>query len=93
MIPQSNIHSHTRFADGRNTPEEMVRAAMALGFHTLGISEHGHADYDACSMSPTAEIQYRAEMNRLKALYGDRIHLLTGYEHDYLSPADLAPYD
>ena len=90
---RSNIHSHTTFADGRDTPEEMVRAAIALGFHTLGLSEHGHADYDDCSMSLTQEPEYRAEVNRLKAKYSGRIHLLLGYEHDWMSPLDVADYD
>ena len=67
IITRSNVHSHTTFADGRDTAEEMVRAALALGFHTLGFSEHGHADYDDCSMSLGQEPAYRAEISRLKA--------------------------
>ena len=30
MLPKSNIHSHTTYADGRNTAGEMVQAALAL---------------------------------------------------------------
>ena len=70
-----------------------MRAALALGFHTLGFSEHGHADYDDCSMSPEQEPEYRAEIRRLKAAYGDRIHILLGYEHDWLSPANVSEYE
>ena len=55
MLPKSNIHSHTTYVDGRNTAEEMVQAALALGFHTLGFSEHGHVGYDDCSMTPEQE--------------------------------------
>ena len=29
---RSNVHSHTTFADGRDTAEEMAQAALALGF-------------------------------------------------------------
>ena len=65
MVPKSNIHSHTTFVDGRDTAEEMVLAALRLGFHTLGFSEHGHADYDDCSMTPAQEPAYRAEILRL----------------------------
>lgn len=93
MTPKSNIHAHTTFADGHNSPEEMVQAALALGFHTLGLSEHGHADYDDNSMTLDQEPVYRAEVNRLKGVYGNRIHVLLGYEHDHLSPLDAAPYD
>ena len=90
---RSNIHSHTTFADGRDTPEEMVQAAVKLGFHTLGISEHGHADYDDCSMSLAQEPEYRAEVNRLKSKYAGIIRLLLGCEHDWLSPPNAADYD
>ena len=90
---RSNIHSHTTFVDGRDTAEEMVRAALALGFHTLGFSEHGHADYDDCSMSLAQEPEYRAEIRRLKAKYAGELDILLGYEHDWLSPADVSEYD
>lgn len=35
MIP-SNYHTHTRFCDGKNTPEEIVREAIRLGCPELG---------------------------------------------------------
>lgn len=92
-ITGSNLHNHTTYADGRDTAEEMVRAALALGFHTLGFSEHGHADYDDNSMSPAQEPEYRAEIRRLKAKYAGRIHILLGYEHDFLSPANVSEYE
>ena len=92
-ITRSNVHSHTTFADGRDTAEEMVRAALALGFHTLGFSEHGHADYDDCCMAPAQEPEYRAEVRRLKAKYAGRLDILLGYEHDWLSPAHVSEYE
>ena len=70
-----------------------MRAALALGFHTLGFSEHGHADYDDCSMPAEREPEYRAEIRRLKEEYAGRIHVLLGYEHDWLSPANVSEYD
>ena len=93
MVPKSNILIHTNFVDGRDTAEEMVLAALRLGFHTLGFSEHGHADYDDCSLSPAQEPAYRAEILRLKAKYAGRIHLLLGYEHDWLSPPSFEGYE
>lgn len=93
MIPGSNVHTHTTFSDGTNTAEEMVQAALRLGFHTLGISDHGHAAYDSCSMSLKGEMAYRDEIRRLQRLHGDRIHILLGYEHDWLSPADFEEYE
>lgn len=34
------LHTHTIGFDGRNTPEEMVIAARACGFRTIGFSNH-----------------------------------------------------
>ena len=92
-LAASNVHSHTRFSDGKNAAGEMVRAALALGFHTLGFSEHGPADYDDCSMPVETEPRYRNEIRRLKEEYAGRIHVLLGYEHDWLSPANVSEYD
>ena len=92
-LPKSNVHTHTTYADGRATPEEMVRAALALGFHTLGFSEHGHADYDDNSMTLEAEADYRREIRRLQKAYEGRINILMGYEHDWLSESDVSEYD
>ena len=58
MTPRSSIHTHTTYADGRDMPEDMLQAALWLGFHTLGFSEHGHADYDDCSMPAEVEPVY-----------------------------------
>ena len=83
----SNVHSHTTFSDGKNTAEEMVQAALGLGFHTLGFSEHGPADYDDAAMPAERMGDYRAEVLRLREKYAERIHILLGLEHDWLSPA------
>lgn len=92
-ITRSNVHSHTTFSDGRDTAEEMVRAAISLGFHTLGFSEHGHADYDECSMPLDVEPAYRAEVMRLRKKYAGQIDIPLGYEHDWFSPANVEYYD
>jgi len=92
-ITRSNVHSHTTFVDGRDTAGEMAQAALALGFHTLGFSEHGHADYDDCSMALEQEPEYRSEIRRLKAAYAGRLNILLGYEHDWLSPANVSEYE
>ena len=90
---KSNVHSHTTFVDGRDSAEAMVQAALALGFHTLGFSEHAHADYDDCSMAPDQAPLYRAEVLRLREKYRRRIDILLGLEHDWFSPADVDGLD
>ena len=36
----SDFHTHTNLCDGRNTPEEMVLAAIARGMDCIGLSGH-----------------------------------------------------
>ena len=93
MLPRSNIHTHSAYVDGRDAPEAMVRAALALGFHTLGFSEHGVAAYDDCSLTTEQEKAYRAEILSLREKYRGQIDILLGYEHDWFAPFDPAPYD
>lgn len=93
MTVKSNLHTHTNFSDGANSPEEMVQAAIQKGFHTLGFSEHGHADHDSVSMPIEMEPLYRSEICRLKEKYAGQISLLLGYEHDYYSPLNVSEYD
>lgn len=92
-LSRSNVHSHTRFVDGRDSAEEMVRAALALGFHTLGFSEHAPADYDDCSLPPEREAEYRAEVLRLREKYAGQIEILLGLEHDWFSTMRPKDYD
>lgn len=89
----SNVHSHTTFSDGRDTAEAMVRAAVALGFHTLGISEHAPAEYDDAAMPAERAGEYRAEVRRLRAAYAGQIDVLLGLERDWYSSADTAGCD
>ncbi len=87
-----NYHTHTKLCDGKNTPEEMVRAAIALGFDTLGFSCH--------SQAPESEFYairdidgYIDTVNRLKDKYSDKIKILCGIERDIWSYPDSHEYD
>ena len=91
---RSNIHTHTRFSDGRDSAEDMVRAALDRGFTSLGFSDHGFAPHDASSMPAEAEPDYRKEILRLKKAYAGQLEIALGYEHDFSAAgADLSPYD
>lgn len=93
-----DFHSHTIYGDGRNTPEEMIQAACALGFTDFGISEHGFLEHYAYSetgtfgMDETAYLRYREEMEALKEKYRNRIRIYTGVERDGMGPKQEADY-
>ncbi len=88
------LHAHTAFCDGKNTPEEMVLAAIEKGLDTLGFTGHSHTFFDTSyCMSLASTATYRAEVRRLQAVYGDRIRILLGIEQDYYSAESTEGYD
>ena len=67
---KTNFHTHTAFCDGKDTPEEMVLAAVDKGFTSLGFSGHAYFVLDAAiSMDLEQQKLYRAEILRLKEKY------------------------
>ena len=90
---RSCVHTHTHFCDGKDAPEAMVQAAIDRNFVSLGFSGHGAADYDIAAMTPERELAYRQEVRRLQQVYGDRLEILLGLEHDAYAPYADFPYD
>ena len=86
FVNYSGYHTHTTFSDGKNTPEEMVRAAIALGMPAIGFSDHSDTPCDRSYCMKSAQYPaYLAELNRLKEKYADQITVLRGIELDYNS--------
>lgn len=74
----TNYHTHTTFCDGKNTPEEMVLAAIEKGFTRLGFSSHSDMllDFEG----------YRSELRRLTEKYATKIWLFAGLELELAKP-------
>ncbi len=93
-IPRCNLHTHTVLCDGKDTPEELVLAAIDAGMETLGFSGHSYVHFDLdCCMTREQTLQYRDEIKRLKEVYGDRLNILCGIEQDYFSDDPPWGYD
>ncbi len=87
-----NLHTHTTLCDGKDSPEEIIKRAIELGFDSIGISAHGKTAYNTdWELRITAE-EYVAELKRLKSLYDGKIKLFIGSELDYYSK-DSMPTD
>ncbi len=92
MKLRSNLHTHTVFCDGKDTPEEMVQAAVDQGLASIGFSGHSFTPCDmSYCMLPDSTAAYRAEVLRLKEAYKDKIEVYLGTERDYYT--DQAMYD
>jgi len=81
------VHCHTRYSDGRNTVEEMARAAEALGMDYITITDH----------SPTASYAGGLTLDRLRRQWDEiarvqesvRVTILRGTESDILADGSL----
>ena len=82
----SDFHTHTCFSDGSDTPEQMVREAIARGMAQLGISDHSFTAFDTgYCLPPEKTQQYKASLQALKESYSGQIELFCGMEQDYYS--------
>lgn len=88
-----DLHNHTVWSDGKNTAEEMIRAAIDAGFTVIGISDHSYVAFDEpCSM-PKNPAAYKAVLALLKRKYAEQIEVLCGIEQDYYTAEPPVGYD
>lgn len=88
----TDLHVHTTYCDGVNTPEEMVLSAIEKGMECLGFSAHSYTFFDE-SYCMTKTYEYKREINRLKEKYKDKIKILCGTEQDFYSKEPTDDYD
>lgn len=86
MIKLSSAHVHTNFCDGNNSAEEMTKAAIELGFVSLGFSSHAFCRHYAIGVGEHNLQKYKHEIDRLKLKYKDDIAIYLGIELDSFSP-------
>lgn len=90
----SNLHTHTSYCDGQDTPEALVWEAIRLGCPVIGFSGHSHTDFDRTyCMTREGTEAYCAEVQRLKRVYAGQIRILLGIEQDYFSEMPTDAYD
>ncbi len=80
-----DIHTHTTFSHGKGSIEDNVKAAIAKGLGTIGISDHGpgHVSYGVKRKNLPV---MRREIERLKPLYPE-IEILLGVEANIINPS------
>ncbi len=80
-----NLHTHSTFCDGRDTPDEMVLRAIELGFDSLGFSSHATSDANCTGELREKTDAYHKEITALKDKYRGRIKIYLGTELDRYS--------
>ncbi len=90
----TDFHLHTVYCDGKNTPEEMVLAAIDKGMESIGVCCHGYTDFDLRYCIKKEKIaDFIAEVNALKIKYSDKIKVLCGVEQDAFSDTPTDGFD
>jgi histidinol-phosphatase (PHP family) len=80
---KANYHTHTKYSDGKNTMEEMIRTAIDKGFTSLGFSDHSYTWFDeSYCIKRENETAYRRELAECKNKYSGIIDLFSGIELD-----------
>ena len=93
-MPRVDIHTHTCFCDGKDTPLDMVLSAIDKGIDTLGILTHSYVEFDqSCCIREDRQEEFIAEVNTLKEKYKDKIKILCGIEVDYYTTSMIEGYD
>lgn len=90
----SNLHTHSTFSDGRDTPRAIARAAYEKGFLSLGFSDHSYTPCDpSYCMTPERYPAYFRDVRALREEYRGRMDILCGLELDFFSECERADYD
>lgn len=90
----SDLHVHTKFCDGKNTPEEMVLSAIEKGIDRLGLVCHAQLPFSASWAIRKENIElFKNDVRRLKEKYKDKIEVLCGTELDIFSDIDASGFE
>lgn len=95
MNYKQNLHTHSTYADGKDTPEQMLLEAIRRGFDSVGFSEHSYmhfSDYPY-QMTPEQTRDYQAEIASLKEKYKGIIDVFCGLEFEMFSQVPLDGFD
>lgn len=72
-MTRADLHMHSSYSDGKNSPEEMIEAAIELNYEAVAITDHVWKTSDWV-------YDYAKHMERLKQIYAQQIIIYTGIE-------------
>ena len=91
---KTDLHTHTVYSDGADTPEQMVLSAIEKGVKVYGISDHSYTPFDpGYCMAPDRYAEYFSVLTQLQEKYKDKIDLRRGMELDYYSDKPDIEFD
>ena len=81
-----DYHTHTVYTHGKGTIRENVEQAIKLGLKEIAITEHNYA-HMFCHIWKGDLEKMKAEVDELRAEYGDKIKIYMGIEANLISTA------
>lgn len=95
MTLLQNLHIHTKYADGKDLPEDIVLEAIEKGFASIGFSEHTYMEFSDYPFQMTLEEtqDYKSEICELKEKYKNRIDIFCGLEYELFSEVPTKDFD
>ncbi len=91
---KQNLHTHSTYCDGSDTPREMVEKAIELGFTSIGFSGHSNMIHNKdWVMTAEGQEKYLKEIDILKKEYADKIKIFKGIEYDIYSGTEIPELD
>ena len=89
-----NLHTHTCYCDGADTPGDIITTALEKNFTSIGFSGHSYATYSQLLAKYGDRTEaYKKDVLDLKKRYEDRIKIYLGLEVDMYSNPDMNGYD
>lgn len=90
----ADLHVHSNFCDGKNSPEQIVLKAIEKGAKKIGILAHSYTEFDEIgSMHVDKYEAFINEVNRVKQIYADKIEVLVGIEQDSFTVTSTKGFD
>lgn len=94
MNTLQNLHTHTRFCDGADTPEEIIQTAISQGLGAIGFSGHSYTPFSPYwAEKPDLTDAYKSEIRRLQEKYREQLPVFLGLEAEMLASPDMTGYD
>jgi len=89
-----NLHIHSTFCDGADTPEQIVLTALEKGFSSVGFSGHSYMPHSPLFIRQGDRTpEYRTEIARLREKYRGQIGIYCGLEVELYADPVLSGYD
>ena len=94
MDNKQNLHVHSTYCDGKDTPEAIILEAIDKGFDSLGFSIHSYHSSSNSQIVTMEKIEaYKKEILRLKQEYAGKFDVFLGIEYEIVSEHSYQEYE